>query len=213
MAEAATQKKPETTTAAPEASKDAKNAKSEKASAAARPEAVAALPKKKDILGLWVFLLVTVNLIAVSGMGYFVKQMWGHLKSIQAELETVQAQVKEEEPLEPVDVMGKKLEAQPLGTLIPLDSFLVNIHSDQGTKFLQTQMELELADPGAEEEITKKKAAVRDSVIMLLSSRSYDELRQPHGIKKLRKDILTNVNNLLTTGKVREVFFTQFHFN
>lgn len=74
-------------------------------------------------------------------------------------------------------------------------------------------MELELTDSATEEEITKKKAAIRDAVIVLLSSRSYKQIREASGMVTLRRDILRAVNNLLTSGQVREVYFTQFHFN
>jgi flagellar FliL protein len=74
-------------------------------------------------------------------------------------------------------------------------------------------MELELTDSATEEEITKKKAAIRDAVIVLLSSRSYKQIRETTGMVTLRRDILRAVNNLLTSGQVREVYFTQFHFN
>src|SRR5262249_4392619 len=109
--------------------------------------------------------------------------------------------------------LGKEMQSPAMGLLYPLDSFLVNISSDQGPKFLQTQMELELGDPGTEDEVARKKAAIRDAIIVLLSSRTYKELREPSGMKKLRVDLLRAINNLLTTGKIKEVYFTQFHFN
>ena len=48
---------------------------------------------------------------------------------------------------------------------------------------------------------------------MLLSSKSYRELREPSGMKRLRQDLLRSVNSLLSGGKIREIYFTQFHFN
>jgi flagellar FliL protein len=94
-----------------------------------------------------------------------------------------------------------------------MESFLVNITSDQGPKFLQTQMEFELTDAATEDEVTRKKSAIRDAIIVLLSSRSYKQIRETTGMVTLRHDILRAVNNLLSNGKVREVYFTQFHFN
>lgn len=109
--------------------------------------------------------------------------------------------------------MGKELLAAPQGTLYPLDSFLVNITSDQGAKFLQTQLELELSEASLEEEVTKKRAALRDAIIVLLSSKSYKELKEPNGIRSLRSEILKSLNSLLVTGRIKEIYFTQFHFN
>ena len=100
-----------------------------------------------------------------------------------------------------------------LGVLYPLESFLVNISSDRGPRFLQMQMELELDNAALEDEIALKRPALRDAIILLLTSRSYAELRETDGIKKLRRDLIKAINGLLKTGNVREIYFTQFHFN
>jgi flagellar FliL protein len=163
---------------------------------------------KVDFLGLVIFGLVTVNLITLGGMGFFLQKMWVRVQELKLQLDRVSAA-----PTGDEGPLGKEMQPQNLGTLYPLESFLVNIGSEQGPKFLQTQMELELSEPGVEDEISRKKAAIRDGVIMLLTSRSYRELREPDGMKKLRQDLLKSINGLLSSGKVKEIYFTQFHFN
>lgn len=175
------------------------------------PAAAAAAPKAKfDIVGAALILLGLANVGTIGAVGYFTQKLWLKLQDVESQtqkLQAAQAEPPEENPT------GKEMEAPAMGLLYPMDSFLVNISSDQGPKFLQTQMELEMADPGTEDELGRKKAAIRDAVIVLLSSRSYKELREPTGIKKLREDLLKSINNLLTTGKIKQIYFTQFHFN
>lgn len=200
MAEAAEKKAPE-----------AAAAPNPKAAAGAKPEGEK--PKKKlDILSLSTIGLIAINLVCVVSMGLFVKKLTGRIGELQtqvSEMEKPEAPVEEEKEKS----LGKEMAPPVQGTLYPMESFLVNISSDQGPKFLQTQMELELPDPGLEDEITRKKAALRDAIIVLLSSRSYKDLKEQGGLKKLRADILRSINGLLSTGKVREIYFTQFHFN
>ncbi len=167
-----------------------------------------ATKSKPDLLGLVLFGLVLVNLATVGGLGYFMQLMWHRVQDLQAQTQKLQ---RPEEPKQ--SLIGKELQPQNLGTLYPIESFLVNIASDQGPKFLQTQLELELADPAVEDELSRKKPALRDAIIVLLSSRSYKELREPTGMRKLRADLLRVINNLLSTGKVKDIYFTQFHFN
>lgn len=162
---------------------------------------------RTDIMSLVIFGLVTVNLVAVGGMGFFLKAIWGQLRDVQAQQELMKAAQNQDPP------PGKEPKASEIGVLYPIESFLVNINSDQGPKFLQTQMEFELADPALENEIARKKPALRDAILLILSSRGYKDLRDPQGMKRLRADILHSVNSLLTTGKVKNIFFTQFHFN
>lgn len=174
-----------------------------------KPAPAAEVPKKKsDFIGIVVLILVAVDLAALGAMGYFLNKMWLKIQELQTlALKVPVPDEKDEKP------MGKELTQRNIGVLMPLESFLVNLPSDQGPKFLQTQMELELADPAVEEEISRKKPMIRDAILMLLSSRTYQELRNPNGMSKLRQDLLRAVNNILTTGRVKELYFTQFHFN
>ena len=191
----------------------AEAAKKSDKNAAPAPVAIAPpAPPKKDIVGFMLLALVTVNLLALSGMGYFLQKMWGQIHEV-SEIAKKAVEMKEsDQPREPKS-LGKEIEPHKIGTLFPVDNMLVNINSDQGAKFLQVQMELELSDPAAESELKQKKAVLRDKVLVLLSSRSYKELREPEGMTKLRTDLARSINSILTVGEVKEVYFTQYHFN
>lgn len=178
---------------------------------------------KRDILNISILVASVLNIGMLVAISLFVNNMSLKIKEVQEKtttlIETANAEEKDRETsrekkrgLE-AKLMGKELLAAPQGTLYPLDSFLVNITSDQGAKFLQTQLELELSETSLEEEVTKKRAALRDAIIVLLSSKSYKELKEPNGIKSLRSEILKSLNSLLVTGRIKEIYFTQFHFN
>jgi len=170
--------------------------------------------KKRDLVGGLSLLVLVVNLGAIGGLGFYLKKAWTKMLEMDSRIEQVAAAQKEESnPTPKPALQGRALTPPAPGTLYPLESFLVNITSDQGPKFLQTQMEFELTDPATEDEITKKKAAIRDAIIVLLSSRTYKQIRETTGMLTLRRDILRAVNNVLTSGQIREVYFTQFHFN
>ncbi len=176
---------------------------------AAKAPSVPDPSKKKDILGILILILICVNLGALGALGYFQKIMWIKLINLHERVQRAESnEAAEEEP-----IVGKELKGREVGVLVPLDSFLVNLPSDQGPKFLQSQIELELPDPALTDEVTRKKPMIRDAIIMLLSSRTFKELRDPAGMAKLRQDLLRSVNNILTSGKVKEIYFTQFHFN
>jgi len=171
-----------------------------------RTESSAEKPRV-DVLSLVIFGLVSLNLAAVGAMGYFLKNLWIQLRDVQQQTELLKVAKAQEPP------PGREPKAPEMGVLYPIESFLVNINSDVGPKFLQTQMEFELGDPALENEIARKKPALRDAILLILSSRGYKDLRDPNGMKRLRGDILTSVNSQLTTGRVKNIYFTQFHFN
>jgi flagellar FliL protein len=162
-----------------------------------------------NLWGSLTALMTALNLVALGGVAYFMQDMWAEIEQLHRKI----VEVSQPELAQSSSPVGKELQPQNLGVLYPLEGFLVNLSSNQGPKFLQAQMELELDNPSVEEELIRKKAAIRDSVIALLSSHSYKTLRQPAGISDLRDEVRKKINNLLSTGKIKQVYFTQFHFN
>ncbi len=54
------------------------------------------------------------------------------------------------------------------------------------------------------------KPKVRDSILDLLSSKSYKEMMDPIGKQRLRDEVALRVNAYLTKGKIFKVYFTEF---
>lgn len=166
--------------------------------------------KKSEKLPFVTLLVVMINTVVLSALGYVVTQLWEKMKGLSDKA----AQIEQAQKAEEVKPSPEKEFIPPeLGVLYPLESFLVNISSDRGPRFLQMQMELELDNAALEDEIALKRPALRDAIILLLTSRTYAELREKEGIKKLRADLIKSINGLLKTGNIREIYFTQFHFN
>ncbi len=169
-------------------------------------------PPKSDKLGLLVLGVVLMNTLAAAGMGYLVLQMMARISVSEETSKKLEAKIEEQKKPAP-SLAGKEFVPEELGVLYPLDAFLVNIASDRGPRFLQMKLEFELDAPALEDELALKRPAIRDGIIVLLTSRNYSELKDPKGMKKLRQDILRTTNNLLKSGQAKEVYFTQFTFN
>jgi flagellar FliL protein len=100
-----------------------------------------------------------------------------------------------------------------LGRLIPMETFLVNLAGTRGNKLVKINMELEVDGDMVAEEIEKRKPQIRDIIILLLSSKTYDQMTTKDGKEGLRAEIRDNVNNFLTKGKIKNVYFTDFIVN
>jgi flagellar FliL protein len=76
-------------------------------------------------------------------------------------------------------------------------------------------IELELKDLNGNvaDEIDKRKAQVRDIIIILLSAKSYEEVSTREGKDNLRAEIKDTINSFLTKGKISSVYFTEFIYN
>lgn len=100
-----------------------------------------------------------------------------------------------------------------VGKVIPLETFIVNLAGTKGRKVAKVNIELELKGETVAEEIEKRKAQIRDIIIITLSSKTYDEVSTREGKDNLRNEVKDTINNFLTKGKISNVYFTEFIYN
>jgi len=112
------------------------------------------------------------------------------------------ADAKVMEPESPA-VKGKE------GFMFSLEPFIVNLFDEKGVRYLKVRLDVEVYD-STKEEMEKKNAKIRDSLIVLLSSKKYEEIGSLEGKARLREEILFRLNRILGEGKAREVYFTDF---
>ena len=101
------------------------------------------------------------------------------------------------------------VEEEEDGFMYKLDPFIVNLFDDRGVRYLKVRLDIELWD-FTEEEMAKKTPKIRDSLIVLLSSKKYEEIGSLEGKARLREEILFRLNRILGEGKAKEVYFTDF---
>jgi len=92
----------------------------------------------------------------------------------------------------------------------PMDPFIVNLIDNEGERYLKVVMQLELSDKMASDEVKLLSPKLRDTILDLLSSKTYKEMIDPLGKQRLRDEIAMRMNMNLKTGKVSKVYFTEF---
>ncbi|MCL6582427.1 MAG: flagellar basal body-associated FliL family protein [bacterium] len=96
------------------------------------------------------------------------------------------------------------------GPIFDLNTFIVNLMGDSGRRYLKVTIKLELSSELLKEEISKKMPEIQDNMLVLLSSKSYDDIADVSGKIRLRAEIMNRINAVLTSGQVRKVYFTEF---
>jgi len=104
----------------------------------------------------------------------------------------------------------KKSDLTEIGPIYPLDKFIVNLVSNNSERYLKCKISLELDAPELQQEVDKKLPAVRDTIIQILSSKTVEEIQTAKGKEKLKEEIKRKLNEMLTTGEIRHVYFTEF---
>lgn len=173
------------------------NAAKEAVAAAAVP--VSAPSQKPPIL---LVALAVVNMLVVAGVGFM---LWQGKKK-EAAQPTIDHVVNNVANHPPEHEETNTFE----GKVIPLETFIINLAGSKGRRIAKVSMELKVEGEQTPEEIDKRKAQIRDIIIILLSGKTYDEVSNREGKDQLRSEIKDTVNAFLTKGKINEVYFTEF---
>jgi flagellar FliL protein len=96
--------------------------------------------------------------------------------------------------------------------IYPLESFIVNLKDKAGSgkRYLKVTVELEVGDVASKAKLTSYKTQLRDTILLLLSGLSFDEVSSIEGKLDLKQSLLARTNQLLGSGTVRRIYFTDF---
>ena len=156
---------------------------------------------KKCLFGLGA-LVVGAGLIFVLMHGEVAAQM---VKK-PSKAEKVEGQAPEGKALQ-----GKApAEKAEYGFMFPLDPFIVNLAGSGGSRLLKVNVSLKMSAPEVHIELRKNILKLTDSILFLLSSKSFEDIDSFQEKSKLEDEIMVHVNKFLTTGQVNGAYFTEF---
>lgn len=92
----------------------------------------------------------------------------------------------------------------------PLEPFIVNIYDGQEMRYLRVKVEFDTSKPEAKTELDARQAAVRDAILILLTTKTMQDIQDLQGKNQLRDEIFTAVNKIIPPGIVNRVYFTDF---
>lgn len=107
---------------------------------------------------------------------------------------------------------GGAKEASQFGPTQELGNFTVNLADSGSGAFVKAGVSVEVSNAETVAELTSRDPQVKDIVISVLSARTMGEVATPQGKEALKREIRERINGLLTKGKVKGVFFTEFVF-
>ncbi len=154
-------------------------------------------PSGKGGPGLLVMLIVMLlSLAAGAGAAYFVLD-----QRDQSNGSSEEATTEDGEPKAPESYQDR---------LLSLEPFVVNVGGDSYARFLKLKVELEADSMATRDELESRRPQVRDTIILLLSSKRLADVAEFEGKALLKDDIGQRINRLLPEGRVESILFTEF---
>lgn len=97
-----------------------------------------------------------------------------------------------------------------VGPMVNVDEFIVNIISSDTPHYVKASLSMELNDETTVDEVQKRMPQIRDSVLLLIGNKTFEELQDLQGKKQLKAELLAKINSFLQTGQVKAIYFTNF---
>ena len=211
-------------------------AKNEKNAPAAEPETEkstdekAAPPPKSGNMKLIIIVVVAMLIGGVGAFGALKVLGGGSSAPVEETTEEVTEETETEEAIEAPKRDGEEKDAPKKGKddaeekgegkegeeevfmpqNIELKPFVANLGSSGGRKFLKLTMSVEVDTLELSDEVNQKMPQFRDTILLLLSSLSYDDIATLDGKQRLRNQVLNRINSQLSTGKVKNIYFSEF---
>ncbi len=97
-----------------------------------------------------------------------------------------------------------------VGPFLQLDPFIVNLADPTGHRYLRAKITLEFRNDEAFQKANERIPQINDAIIMVLSSKTVEEMLSPEGKLELRLELIRKLNDLLGPNSVKNIYFTQF---
>ncbi len=155
-------------------------------------------------------ILIVVGVLALAGGGYFAYTNFFQEEAVE---ESAEKDKNGEEGGEGEEgTGGENAEELPpgVGVMFTMDPFVVNLAGSNGKRFLKVTATLELSSPEVNPEFEENLQKITDSILVLLSSKSFEDVYSVQGKFKLKDEITTRVNRFLVVGHVKDAYFTEF---
>jgi flagellar FliL protein len=143
-----------------------------------------------------IFLIVAVLLVVTLGLagGFFM--MWNKLSALNTQSNAA--------------AQDQQVQTTALGTLFPLDTFIVNLADQERSRYLRVTMDLELVASTDTEKLNERLPQVRDRILTLLPSKRFADIASTEGKTALRDEIIGKLNGLFPENVITNIFFTEF---
>jgi len=107
---------------------------------------------------------------------------------------------------------GPDSKKDQVSIVYPLKSFIVNLmgKSRLGNRYLKVTIQLEISSEEGKAVIGKLKPQLRDTILLILSNQTFDDIKTMEGKLELKQVLQSRVNNVLDGEIVKQIYFTEF---
>ncbi|PIE70220.1 MAG: hypothetical protein CSA22_09135 [Deltaproteobacteria bacterium] len=161
---------------------------------------------KKKWLLIGLLLLVACLVLAGGGAWYLMGGGKDTPEEINAPAEKKADAADVDVPLQETTEMDRALEAN----VFPLEPFVIELMDPDAKKMLTLEVALEMMQAETADEIRNMLPYIRETVMQQFIQESSGDLLTMEDKLVLKHDLIRKINGLLSYGRIRNIYFTQF---
>lgn len=96
------------------------------------------------------------------------------------------------------------------GGILALEPFIANLADDGGRRYLKATFQIDFGSGEVPAAIQAHLPQLRDLLLTLFTSKTFDDVRTPEGKQQLREEIIARVNQVIDRDLAKAVYFTEF---
>ncbi|EDP7199847.1 flagellar basal body-associated protein FliL [Campylobacter jejuni] len=162
--------------------------------------------KKGGSLVVIIVILLFILLLSIMGM---IAWLISSSSSDESEVKEAPKEAKTDKPKVSVPAQ-RGSDFANIGPMYPLDPFTLNLLSDSGSRYVKCTIELEQNSELLKPELDKKVPVIRDIIIRTLTAKTFEEVSTQKGKERLKDELVGKINEILTDGFIKNVYFTDF---
>jgi flagellar protein FliL len=94
--------------------------------------------------------------------------------------------------------------------ILTREPVVVNLKHSGGTRYLKVRIGLEIASDAVSEEIKELDPQLSDFISEKLATTELEQVDNTAGRNRLKRELLNGINEILSTGVVEKIYFTEF---
>ena len=150
---------------------------------------------------LYIIAIIFFTIVIGVGTAFFV--LWGKISNSNPE-SVASPKTTTEPSTQRVD------QPVPKKNIYPLKTFVVNLADPGGKRYLRVGMVLELSESRVAGEIKEHLPQMRDKILMILPSKTFNDVRNLEGKTALKNEIMDGLNSFLQNGGITNLYFQEF---
>ncbi|MBM9537425.1 flagellar basal body-associated FliL family protein [Desulfobulbus alkaliphilus] len=97
-----------------------------------------------------------------------------------------------------------------IGPMVEVREFIVNIIGVDTPHYVKAAMVLELDRQSTVDEVNRRMPQIRDAILLLIGNKTFEELQDIQGKNQVKAEVKAKINSFLVTGRVDNVYLTDF---